>query len=603
MAPAAPGTLARLVFEAAERYDKPDALQAKRDGAYRPISHRVVLERMHHVALGLAELGIGPGERVAILSENRPEWAIVDFACLTSGRPSVPLYPTLPAERLRPILCDAGVVAAFVSTAEQARKLASLRAELPTLRTVIGFAAEALAGADLSLEALEARGRAASTPERMAAYRAAAFAIRPADVATLIYTSGTSGEPKGVVLTHANIFSNVAAARTVLDFPGNDVCLSFLPLSHIFERMGGHYLMYAVGASICYAESQAMLVQNFAEVRPTFVMAVPRVYEKVYAAVRQRATAGGMLSRAVFRWARSVATRWTDARAAGRRPGPWVAAQHAVADRLMFRKLRARMGGRIRYFVSGGAPLAAEIHKFFYAAGLVILEGYGLTESAPVIAVNTPAHFRIGTVGWPLDGVEVRIAADGEILCRGPNVMAGYYNQPAATANAIDAEGWLHTGDIGALEDGFLTITDRKKDLIVTTGGKNIAPQPIEHQARRSRFVSQVVMLGDQRRYPVLLIVPDFEVLEPWAAAHGVTWSDRAALIADARVRAHVTRDVFAQITGLASYERPRKLALLDREFTIAGGELTPKLSMRRRIIAAQYLAVVDALYGADEAP
>jgi long-chain acyl-CoA synthetase len=591
------GTLAELFFDAVLRYDKPDALRVKREGAYRPISHRTLLERVRHVAFGLAAIGVRPGDRVAILSENRPEWAIADFACLTSGIPNVPLYPSLPATRLLPLVCDSGVVVAFASTAEQVRKLATLRAQTPALRAIVAFTDATPEGADLTLAELEALGRARDDSAAAERYRAAARAIGPDDLATIIYTSGTSGEPKGALLTHDNIASNVAAARTVLDFPGNDVSLSFLPLSHIFERMGGHYLMFAVGASICYAESLVTLKEDFAEIRPTFVMAVPRIYETIYAAAWQQATARGVVARTVFRWGCDVATRWTDARSAGRRVGPWLAAQHAAADRLLFARLRARMGGRIRYFVSGGAPLAVEINKFFYAAGIVILEGYGLTETSPVIAVNTPAHFRIGTVGWPLAGVEVRIAPDGEILCRGPGVMRGYLDQPEATGAAIDAEGWFHTGDIGESRDGFLSITDRKKDLIITSAGKNIAPQAIENRIRGSRYVSQVVMIADRRPYPVLLVVPNADAVAAWAAAHHIVSRTPAELVAHPAVRQQVEREVFGRLAGLAAYERPRRMALLDHPFTIDAGELTPKLSIMRHAVAARYADVIEGLY------
>ncbi len=593
----APGTLTALFFDAAERYDKPDALQYKADGAYRPISHRTLLERVRHLALGMCELGIQRGDRVAILSENRPEWAIADYACLTAGVIDVPLYATLPAEYLVPMLVDSDAVAVFVSTAAQAAKLAAIRDRVPAVRCVIGFATAPIEGATFTLADVEARGAAVDSPERAAQYRAQALSVAPDDLATIIYTSGTSGEPKGVMLSHDNIHSNVAAARTVLPFIGNDVCLSFLPLSHIFERMAGHYLMYAVGASIAYAESIETLVANFGEVRPTFVMSVPRVYEKVYGAALHKALTGSRLTRAIFRWARRVGEAWADAKLAGRQPSAALAVRHAVADRLVFSKLRARMGGRIRYFVSGGAPLASEINKFFYAAGLVILEGYGLTETSPVIAVNVPEHFRIGTVGWPIGGVEVRIAEDGEVLCRGPNVMLGYYQRPEDTRAAIDADGWFHTGDIGELRDGFLTITDRKKDLIVTAGGKNIAPQPIENRVRRSRFVSQAVMIGDRRKFPALLIVPNYETLEHWSRTNGITARDRAALIALPAVRAHMEREVFAQLDGLARYETPKKIALLEHEFSIDRGELTPKLNIKRRVIDRMYSDVIDALY------
>ncbi len=593
----APGTLTELFFRAAERYDKPDALQYKVDGAYRPIGHRTLVDRVRRVGLGLCGLGVRRGDRIAILSENRPEWAIADYACLTAGLIDVPLYATLPAEHLIPMLVDSGAVAVFVSTADQAAKIAAIRDRVPAVRHVIGFASEQLDGASLTFGELEASGAGADSADRAAQYRSAALGTRPDDLATIIYTSGTSGEPKGVMLSHDNIHSNVAAAATVLPFEGRDVCLSFLPLSHIFERMAGHYLMYAVGASIAYAESLDSLLTNFAEVRPTFVMSVPRVYEKVYGAALHRALTGGMLTKSVFLWARRAGSEWADAKLAGRKPRGLLALRHAVADRLVFSKLRARMGGRLRYFVSGGAPLAAEINKFFYAAGLVILEGYGLTETSPVIAVNLPEHFRIGTVGWPLDGVEVGIAGDGEILCRGPNVMLGYYKDPDATRAAIDAEGWFHTGDIGELRDGFLTITDRKKDIIVTAGGKNIAPQPIENRVRTNRFVSQAVMIGDGRKFPALLVVPNFDALEHWASAHGLAWRDRKQLVALAAVRAHMEREVSAQLTGLAGYETPKKIAILDAEFSLALGEITPKLNVKRRVVAHVHRDLIDDLY------
>jgi long-chain acyl-CoA synthetase len=591
------GTLTELFFRAAEQYDKPDALQYKADGAYRPISHHTLVERVRRVGLGLCALGIRRGDRVAILSENRPEWAIADYACLTAGLIDVPLYATLPAEHLIPMLVDSEAVAVFVSTPEQAAKIALIRDRVPTVRHVIGLAAERLDGASLTFAELEASGAGADSVDRAAQYRSAALSTRPDDLATIIYTSGTSGEPKGVMLSHDNIHSNVAAAATVLPFEGRDVCLSFLPLSHIFERMAGHYLMYSVGASIAYAESLDALLANFAEVRPTFVMSVPRVYEKVYGAALHRALTGGTLTKSIFLWARRAGRDWAEAKLAGREPSRLLALRHAVADRLVFSKLRARMGGRLRYFVSGGAPLATEINKFFFAAGLVILEGYGLTETSPVIAVNVPEHFRIGTVGWPLTGVEIGIADDGEILCRGPNVMLGYYKDPEATRAAVDAEGWFHTGDIGELRDGFLTITDRKKDIIVTAGGKNIAPQPIENRVRTSRFVSQAVMIGDGRKFPALLVVPNFDALEHWAAARGLAWRDRNELVANSAVRAHVEYEVFAQLKGLAGYETPKKIAILAEDFSLALGEITPKLNVKRRVIARVHTDVIDNLY------
>ncbi|HEX5577358.1 MAG TPA: AMP-binding protein, partial [Gemmatimonadaceae bacterium] len=392
-----PGTLNEIFFEAIERHNKPDALQFKRGGRYEPMSHREILQRVRHCALGLATLGVKRGDRVAILSENRPEWAIADYACLTSGITDVPIYPTLPPDQIAYILNDAGCAAIFVSTPEQAQKIAGIRSQVPSLTNVVSFD-EVGPSADLTLGQLEGRGAAIETPQAIADYRAGADAVEPDDLATLIYTSGTTGNPKGVMLTHNNIRSNIEAVRYKLPFRGDDTSLSFLPLSHIFERMGD-YLMFAVGSSIAYAESLDTVPVNMAEVRPTIVFSVPRLYEKMYARVLQNALSGSAIKKRIFFWARDVAEKWADVKLAGGEPRGMLARKYALAQKLVFSKLKERTGGRLRFFVSGGAPLAPEINKFFYAAGLIILEGYGLTETSPVIGVNTPEDFRAETIG------------------------------------------------------------------------------------------------------------------------------------------------------------------------------------------------------------
>jgi long-chain acyl-CoA synthetase len=595
-----PGTLNQLFLDAVDRYRKPDALQVKRDGRYEPISHEALADRVRHAALGLADLGIRSGDRVAILSENRPEWAIADYACLMDGVTDVPIYPNLPSEQVAFLLRDSGAVAIFVSNAGQAAKITPIRGECPALRHVITFAASD-ANADTTLAALEAAGLAVDSEPRQIAYRARAMAVRPGDLATLIYTSGTTGEPKGVMLTHDNIYSNVMAGAAAIPFGGNDVCLSFLPLSHIFERMGGHYLMFHTGTSIAYAESIDTVPINMSEVRPTLLMSVPRLYEKMYARILDNALSGGAVKKQIFFWARHVADRWADVVLAGGTPRGPLALQYRLAQKLVFSKLKARTGGRLRYMVSGGAPLAAEINKFFYAAGLVILEGYGLTETSPVIAVNTPSGFRIGTVGRPAAGVEVMIASDGEIVTRGPHVMKGYYNKPQATAEAIDPDGWFHTGDIGELRDGFLAITDRKKDIIVTAGGKKIAPQPIENKLKTNKYVSQAVMIGDKRKFPIVLVVPNWESLEKWAKLHDILWAERAQLLTMPTIRAKMEKEVMAEVEGLARFEMPKKIGLLEHDFSIERGELTPTLKVKRRIIDKTYKTLIDSLYEAGE--
>jgi long-chain acyl-CoA synthetase len=592
----APGTLTQLFFDAVGKFNRPDALQVKIGGAYKPISHGDVLARVRRAARGMTGLGAKRGDRVAILSENRPEWAIADYACLTAGFADVPVYPTLPADQVAYILKDSGAVGIFVSSREQADKIKEIRSRVPGLQWVISFD-ELGPLADMSMTTLESRGAAGETKETTDRFRSEALSVKPDDLATLIYTSGTTGEPKGVMLTHDNIYSNVMAAMKAIPFDGRDVGLSFLPLSHIFERMAGHYLMFATGTSIAYAESIDTVPINLAEVKPTLVLSVPRLYEKMYARILETALTGSFIKRRIFFWAKGVAERWADEKLAGREPSGGLARQYGIAQKLVFSKLKARTGGRLRYFVSGGAPLASDINKFFYAAGLTILEGYGLTETSPVIAVNTPENFRIGSVGKAIDGVEIRIASDGEILTRGPHVMKGYYNKPDATREVMDADGWFHTGDIGELRDGFLAITDRKKDIIVTAGGKNIAPQPLENKVKSNKYVAQAVMLGDKRKFPSMLIVPNFDQLEKWAMKRSIIWTDRAQLLRMPTIQAKMEKEVAEELAGTAHFELPKKIGLLEQDFSIERGELTPTLKVKRRAIDKHYKTLIDSLY------
>ena len=596
----APTTLTALFFTAVETLDVPAAYQYKKDGKYVPISHREVLERVRRVSLGLGAVGIQRGDRVGIMSENRPEWAIADWACLGGGMTDVPIYPTLPAEQIVHPLNDSGATALFVSSAEQAAKAVSVRAQLKTVRTIVSFVEPAPAGVDLTFRELEAKGAALDSAAKAAEWKAGALAVEPDALATLIYTSGTTGLPKGVMLTHDNISSNVLAAAANVPVTPGEVALSFLPLSHIFERMGD-YLFFSGGVSIAYAESIDTVPFNLSEVRPHYAMAVPRLFEKMYARVLENAVSGGAVKSRIFAWARDVADRWADEKLAGREPGAFLAWQYGLAQKLVFSKLQARTGGRLRYFVSGGAPLAPSINKFFYAAGLKILEGYGLTETSPVISTNSDAAFRIGTVGKPVAGVEVRIAPDGEILTRGPHVMKGYYNRPDATSEAIDAHGWFYTGDIGVLEDGFLRITDRKKDIIVTAGGKNIAPQPIENRVKTNKYVSQAVMLGDKRKFPSMLVVPNWDNLEKWAGRQNIIWTDRRQLLEMPTIRMKMEKEVLGALEGLAHFETPKKIGLLEHDFSIERGELTPKLSVKRRVIDQSYKTLIDSLYTDDD--
>jgi long-chain acyl-CoA synthetase len=572
------------------------ATRIRRGGRWEELSHRDLADRVQAASLGLRELGIGDGERVAILSENRPEWAITDFACLAARCTDVPIYPTLPARQAEYILRDSGAAAVLVSSATQLEKIQAIRGQLPALRHIVAFDADAHAPGVIPFDDLLACGRAAAA--RHPDWQAHALAAAPQDLATLIYTSGTTGDPKGVMLTHGNIASNVTTCVGLFRFVEGDECLSFLPLSHIFERMFGHYSMFYAGVVINYAGSIDTVAADMQDRRPTMMASVPRLYEKIYARVLDNVRSSAPPRRRIFEWARRIGEAWVDRTLAGAPIPAALTAQRALADRLVFAKLRARTGGRVRFFISGGAPLAPEIAKFFCAAGMPILEGYGLTETSPVIAVNTFGHTKLGTVGRPIPGVEVRIADDGEIVTRGPHVMCGYYGKPAATDEAIDADGWFHTGDIGVIDaEGYLRITDRKKDLIVTAGGKNIAPQPIENLAKRSKYVSNAVMLGDRRPFPIMLVVPNAESLCAWAARNGWPSDDVARLVALPDVHVKMEREVRKTLRDLAQFEMPKKFLLLPRDFSVEAGELTPTLKVRRRIVEERHRAAIEALY------
>lgn len=570
------------------------ALRIRREGRWTELSYRDVADQVHDLSLGLLQLGVRPGDRVALLSENRPEWAITDYACLAACCTDVPVYPTLPAKQVEYILRDCGAVAALVSSETQLEKIRSVRERLPALRHVIGL--DCGGGDVLAYREVLARGR--SERGANAEWRSRALAVGPDALATLIYTSGTTGDPKGVMLTHGNIASNVTTSVDLFDFRETDECLSFLPLSHIFERMFGHYCMFHEGVVINYAGGIDSVPGDMRERRPTVMASVPRLYEKIYARVHDQVRSTSPLRRRLFAWAKGVGEEWADRRL-DRRPVPiTLAIARRVADRLVFAKLRDRTGGRIRLFISGGAPLSPDVARFFFAAGMPILEGYGLTETSPVMAVNTFEHLKLGTVGRPIPGVEIRIAPDGEILTRGPNVMRGYFNKPEATAEALDADGWFRTGDIGVLDaDGFLRITDRKKDLIVTAGGKNIAPQPIENLAKTSKFVASAVMLGDRRPFPIMLVVPNAEAVRGWARHKGLGEAELEELLTVAEVQQKVEREVRKTLRDLAQFEMPKRLLLLPRDFSVEAGELTPTLKVRRRVVEQRHRDAIEALY------
>ncbi len=589
------GTLTRLFFDAVAREGGQPAFRYKAGGAWQSVTRREVEDRVRGISLGLRELGIRPGDRVAILSETRLDWMLADCACLCARVADVPIYPSLPANQIEYILRDSGASAVLCSSALQLAKLLEVREGLPALRHLVVFDPSAKRDGAITLAELEAKGWAAAA--RYPRFREEALAVGPDDLATLIYTSGTTGPPKGVMLTHNNIWSDIVSSTQVLAVGQNDTCLAWLPLSHILERMV-EYVFLRAGVTINYAESVDTVAPNLAEVRPTVVVGVPRLYEKVYARVLENALTGGAAKRRIFLWAKRTGEAWSAHRLAGIAVPLALRLKHRIADRLVFSKLRARTGGKIRLFVSGSAPLAAEIASFFYSAGLPIIEGYGLTETSPVLTLNPADRPKFGSVGKAIPGVEIKIAADGEILARGPNIMRGYYNQPDATREAIDADGWLHTGDIGEVDaEGYLKITDRKKDLIKTAGGKYIAPQPIENTVKLNKFVASAVVLGDQRKFPIVLVVPNFDQLERWARERSLSYASHVDLIALADVRAKMEREVMGGLRELAKFEMPKKVVLIERDFTIDSGELTPSLKVKRRVVEKNYRAVIDRAY------
>jgi len=596
---ATPRTLTELFFGSMDRNaSRPVVMRVKRNGAWVDLSFADLLTQVQAFSIGLHELGVNAGDRLAILSENRPEWAITDYACLACRCADVPIYPTLPAHQIEYILRDSGAVAVCCSSTAQLGKILDIRGNLPALKTIIVFDAGAASAGALTFDAVLAKGRAAMA--RYPNWRADALTVKPDDLATLIYTSGTTGDPKGVMLTHGNITSDVVASLQVLDIGVTDECLSFLPLSHIFERMAGHYCMMQQGVIINYATSIESVPIEMGEIHPTVVISVPRLYEKIYARVIESAMAGSPLKQKIFLWAKRVGESWAELAIEGRPVPAALGLQYRLAYALVFAKLAARVGGRLRLFASGGAPLSADIARFFYAAGLPIMEGYGLTETSPVITVNGFGRARLGSVGKTVPGVEVKIAPDGEILTRGPNVMKGYFNKPEATAEAIDAEGWFHTGDIGELDaDGFLKITDRKKDIIVTAGGKNIAPQPIENTVKANPFVLNAVMIGDKRKYPMMLVVPNMEALRKWATAEGMGGREDAALLGDIVVHNKLTGEIKKTLRDLAQFEMPKKFLIVDTDFTIERGELTPTLKVKRRVVEKLYHDRIEELYAA----
>jgi long-chain acyl-CoA synthetase len=585
-------------LEALLRHNKLDAVSEKRGREWVHISGVEFVRRVRHIALGLRDLGIQPGDRVGLISENRPEWSIVDLAILSAGAITVPIYTTQSVEQIRFILEDSAARALVISGDKILKHARPGFEGLDQLQDVIVFDPKAVAGLSrsISLADVEARGGRIDRADPEAFDNLMARG-RADDLATILYTSGTTGEPKGVMLTHENFISDVRSITKGLPISPNDVSLSVLPLSHIFERTVFYVFCY-VGVSVNYAASFDQVGEFLREVRPTIMTAVPRLFEKVYHRILKKGMSAGGLKTKIFERSLAIGQRVAELEDKKRRVPLSLRAKHAVADRLVFTKWREGVGGRLRYFVSGGAPLSPTLSYSFLGAGIKILQGYGMTETC-IVCANRPDDNRVGSIGKPFSGIEVAIAEDGEMLVRGGNVMRGYYGHPEATL-AVMRDEWFATGDVGYMDDaGHLFITDRKKDLFKLSNGKYIAPQQIESLLKQSEFVNQVVVVGSSRKYPAALIVPDWEALKGALRAAGEEIGSTHAEIAKQPAAAKmVQRDVTGITAHLADYERVRRVTLLPDEFSIDNGEMTPTLKVKRAVIDERYGDLIDEMYG-----
>ena len=586
------------IFLTAAGHGKTACLMHKVDGRYVSISTAELVEAVHRTAAYLEAAGVRKGDRVALMAENGPHWPTVDFATLALGAVVVPVYPTLTADQAAFIIADCGAELVFVQGVHRLEALLGERADMPAARDFVLIDGVTDAPGVRTLEEILA------TTEPMAEddFATRANQVDPNDLATFIYTSGTTGRPKGVMLTHGNIASNVEAALECLDINGDYTALSFLPLSHSFERTTD-YTYFMRGVTIAYAESVQTVGENMGEVKPHVFVSVPRVYEKVLARVHENVAASSGLKQKIFHWAVGVGREALPYRLAQKSPPGLLGLKLKLADKLVFDKLRERLGGRFVFATSGGAPLARDVAEFFWGAGIPILEGYGLSETGPVLTVNRHGATRLGTVGPAIPGIRLRIAEDGEILAKGPNIMRGYHNLPEETAESIDPEGWFHTGDVGELDDGgFLKITDRKKEIIVNAYGKNVAPAPIENALKSSRFIEQAMVVGDRRKFLAALLVPDYPVLESWAREQGLDGDDRSALLASEPVRALFEEEIAAVNKNLAKYELVHAFELMPEDWTIESGELTPTQKIKRRVIVRNRAAAIDEMYARAEA-
>ncbi len=594
-----PNTINEIFMQSVERFNRPRALCHKSGGRWVDVSHQEALGRIRNIALGLHAIGVHKAEPVLLLSENRLEWILADLGILFCGAVDVPLYHNSSPSQVEFIGRESAARLAFVSDSRQLEKIRAVRAQLPNLERIILLSGSTDSAGDDRLTALadlERRGEELHGREPRL-FDSLWQDSTPCDQATIIYTSGTTGVPKGVMLTHGNIASNVVATHKALEIGiGTEIALSYLPFTHIFERNILYGYFYS-GTTICLAQSMNTVAEDLAEIRPTIMTNVPRMFEKIYQNIVMTAATGSATRSALIHWCIAVGLRFAELSHRGGHVGPGLRARRRLADLVLFRRLRKRMGGRIRYLVSGGAPLSPDLAYLFLAARLPVLQGYGLTETSPVVTVNPSSGNRIGTVGKPIPGVQVRIADDGEILVMGPNLMSGYFGREAET-QAVFEDGWFKTGDLGHLDgEGYLTVTGRKKDLFKTSGGKYVAPLHIENLILSSRFISQAVVIGNERKFPSALIVPNAEMIRSYAALKSISAPDYAQLLRHPRIIDLIERQVAKYTEALPQYEKIKRIALLEREFSAEGGELTLTLKLRRQAVENKYRSLIDAMY------
>jgi Long-chain acyl-CoA synthetases (AMP-forming) len=598
-------TINDVFHETVAKFGPKAALRHKVDKEFQDITYAELAARVERMASGLAALGINKGDRVALLSENRPEWTITDLAALALGAVVVPIYPTLPPPQITYIVKNCGAKALVVSDAKQLRKAIEVRRDAPELEHVIAMEPGPVSD-EAKVQTLDSILRRGEENPLGAEYERRWRAVGPDDLASIVYTSGTTGDPKGAMLTHGNFVSNVDASLEHFRRQGeavneNDTFLSFLPMCHVFERTTGYYLVLRSGAAVGYSEGPRTLLDDMAKVQPTLMVCVPRVYEAFQERIQDTVAKQPAKNQAIFAKALEAGRAYAEKKRTTGHVGPVAAAQHLVFDKLVYGKMRERFGGRLRFLVSGGAALNAETARFFEGLGIPIIEGYGMTEASPVMAINPNRRPKVGTVGLSVPGGEIKIAPDGEILYRGPNVMKGYWRNDEATREMIDDEGWLHTGDIGVLdEEGYLKITDRKKDIIVLANGKNVAPQPIESSLKQSPFLSEIVLIGDRQNIVTALVLPNKEKLKDWAKEQGLTFESDAALLESAEVKKKVKQEIDAHSKHLADFEKVRRFTLLDTTFSVDSGEMTPTLKIKRKVVMQKYAREIAAMRGED---